>query len=283
MQNAEALDRVAAKCAEDLAADGVVYAEIRFAPELHIDRRASPSTRSSRPSSQASGRGLDRPEHHRACALLRHAHRPQPCRSPNSSVRRRDAGVCGFDTRAREAATRPRATSTRSSRDARGLPHHDPRRRGVRPALHLRRPCRSAAPNGSATASASSTTSTLGVDGASQLGRLACYVRDTAGPPRDVPVVERALRGGPSIAEHPIGPLTDLRFRVTVNTDNRLMSRRSLAEEFMELVDAFGWELGTSAGLTINAMKSAFLPFDQRLHLINRVIKPGFAMLGADG
>jgi adenosine deaminase len=70
---------------------------------------------------------------------------------------------------------------------------------------------------------------------------------------------------------------------VTVNTDNRLMSETSLSREFMLLGEAFGWDLDDVRWATINAMKSAFLPFDERLSLINRVIKPGFAMLGADG
>jgi adenosine deaminase len=86
-----------------------------------------------------------------------------------------------------------------------------------------------------------------------------------------------------SIAEHPFDQLARLRFRVTVNTDNRLMSQTTLSDEFMHLHEQLGWDLGDVRWATINAMKSAFLPFDQRLQLINRVIKPGFAMLGADG
>jgi adenosine deaminase len=61
------------------------------------------------------------------------------------------------------------------------------------------------------------------------------------------------------------------------------MSQTSLSEEFLHLGRAFGWDLGRVRWATINAMKSAFLPFDDRLRLINRVIKPGYAMLGADG
>jgi adenosine deaminase len=37
MQHHDAIERVAAECARDLADDGVVYAEVRFAPELHIE------------------------------------------------------------------------------------------------------------------------------------------------------------------------------------------------------------------------------------------------------
>src|SRR3546814_5412132 len=72
-----------------------------------------------------------------------------------------------------------------------------------------------------------------------------------------------------SIEEHPIGLLTALRFRVTVNTDNRLMSGTSMTREMSSLVDAFGYGLDDLQWFTINAMKSAFLPFDERLALIN--------------
>ena len=82
----------------------------------------------------------------------------------------------------------------------------------------------------------------------------------------------------PSIEEHPIGLLADLHFRVTVNTDNRLMSATSMSDEMVQLVDAFGFDLDRLEWLTINAMKSAFLPFEERLALIDDVIRPGFAV-----
>jgi adenosine deaminase len=68
---------------------------------------------------------------------------------------------------------------------------------------------------------------------------------------------------------------------VTVNTDNRLMSGTSMTREMSALVDAFGYGLDDLQWFTVNAMKSAFLPFDERLALINEVIKPGYAALRA--
>ncbi len=82
-----------------------------------------------------------------------------------------------------------------------------------------------------------------------------------------------------SIAAHPIGLLTRLRFRVTVNTDNRLMSGTTLTQEFAQLVEAFDYGWADLRWFTINAMKSAFLHFDERLTLIDDVLKPGFASL----
>ena len=81
------------------------------------------------------------------------------------------------------------------------------------------------------------------------------------------------------IGEHPIGLLHDLRFRVTVNTDNRLMSGTSMSREMALLVDAFEYDLQRLQWFTVNAMKSSFIPFDERLAMINDVIKPGYAKL----
>jgi adenosine deaminase len=84
-----------------------------------------------------------------------------------------------------------------------------------------------------------------------------------------------------SIATHPITPLKDLRFRVTINTDNRLMSGTSMTREMLLLVEEAGWTLADLRWATINAMKSAFIPFDERLAIIEHVVKPGYAALGA--
>jgi adenosine deaminase len=85
----------------------------------------------------------------------------------------------------------------------------------------------------------------------------------------------------PSFDAHPIDLLRRLRFRVTVNTDNRLMSAITLSDEFHRLVRSFGITLDEMEWLTLNAMKSAFWPFDGRLRIINELVKPGYARLRA--
>ena len=112
-----------------------------------------------------------------------------------------------------------------------------------------------------------------------QLGRLAAYVRDRRIPLELCPTSNVHSGAAQSIASHPIDLLRHLRFRVTVNTDNRLMSDVSLSSEFAALDAAFGLGLDEIEWLTLNAMKSAFLPFDERLAIITDVIKPGFAAL----
>ena len=160
MQTPEALTRVAAECAEDLAADGVVYAEVRFAPELHLDARAARWTRWSRPCWRASGGGSAGPRH----------------RGPGPAHRDADRGPVAGYRRAGRALPRPGRGRLRHRRGRGGLaadpppgqlrvraagklPRHHPRRRGASGCRRSGRRSSAAAPSGLATASVSSTTS----------------------------------------------------------------------------------------------------------------------------
>jgi adenosine deaminase len=118
-------------------------------------------------------------------------------------------------------------------------------------------------------------------DGSYELGRLAAYVRDRRVPLEMCPSSNIQTGAARSLAEHPIGLLTRLRFRVTVNTDNRLMSGCTMTREMMDLVSTFGYGWRELRWFTVNAMKSAFIGFDERLALIDDVIKPWYAEVGA--
>jgi adenosine deaminase len=111
---------------------------------------------------------------------------------------------------------------------------------------------------------------------------LASFVRDRRIPLEVCPTSNVHTGAAPSLAEHPIELLRQLRFRVTLNTDNRLMSGITLSSEFAACAEAFGWTLEDMEWLTLNAAKSSFYQFDQRLALINHVIKPGYAALRAE-
>jgi adenosine deaminase len=124
---------------------------------------------------------------------------------------------------------------------------------------------------------------TVDEDGNAHLGRLAAYVRDKRIPLEMCPTSNVQTGAASSIREHPIGLLRRLAFRVTVNTDNRLMSGVSMTSEMSALVDAFGYGWEDLRWLTVNAMKSSFLPFDERLAVIERTVKPGYAALAAGG
>jgi adenosine deaminase len=83
----------------------------------------------------------------------------------------------------------------------------------------------------------------------------------------------------PSLAEHPFKIFYQEKFRVTLNTDNRLMSDTSMTKEFEAARDTFGLTLDDFEKITINAMKSAFVPYDKRIDLIYSVIKPVYARI----
>jgi adenosine deaminase len=116
-------------------------------------------------------------------------------------------------------------------------------------------------------------------DGTAELGQLAEIVRDKRIPLEMCPSSNVQTGAVDSIAEHPFALLARLRFRVTVNTDNRLMSDTTMSQEMYRLVEAFGYGWTDLERFTINAMKSAFLHFDERLAIIDEVIKPRYAVL----
>ncbi|MEV4252654.1 adenosine deaminase [Spirillospora sp. NPDC049652] len=281
MQSVEALTRVAYECAEDLGRDGVVYAEVRFAPELH--------TRTGLSLEQVVEAVLDgfarggRDHGIRMGALVTAMrHQARSMEIAELAVRYRDQGVVGFDIAGAEAGYPPtrhldafeylqreNAHFTIHAGEGFGLPSiwqaiqwcgADRLGHGVRIIDDIE----------------------VDGDGLPKLGRLASYVRDKRIPLELCPTSNIQTGAAKSIAEHPIGLLRQLHFRVTVNTDNRLMSGTSVSEEFAKLVDAFGYGWDDLQWLTVNAMKSAFVSFPERLELINRVIKPGFAELKAE-
>jgi adenosine deaminase len=121
-----------------------------------------------------------------------------------------------------------------------------------------------------------------GPPGNEQLGPLAAYIRDTRIPLELCPTSNVNTGVVATIADHPIGMLRRLRFRVTVNTDHRLMSDTSMTNELAQLVDAFGWTIDDVEWVTINTLKSAFIAFPERLRIINGLIKPRYALLRAE-
>jgi adenosine deaminase len=108
---------------------------------------------------------------------------------------------------------------------------------------------------------------------------LASYVRDLRVPLEMCPTSNVNTGAAKSLADHPIKLLHDLRFRVTVNTDNRLMSGVSMSSEMAALSQTFGYGWADFEWFTLNGMKSGFAHFDERLAIINERIKPGYAAL----
>ena len=286
MQTHEALLRVARECAEDLAADGVVYAEVRFAPELHLSLGLSldevvgavlegfrlGEQRAAEQGSQIRVRTL--------LTAIRSAARSREI--AELVVRYRDQGVVGFDIAGAEAGFPP-SRHMNAFEYLRGESCHITIHAGEAfglPSIH------------EAVAFCGCERLGHGVrimddihvdaDGHARLGRLAAYVRDLRIPLELCPSSNIQTGAATSIGTHPIGLLTKLRFRVTVNTDNRLMSGTSMSREMALLSEGLGWGLREMQWVTVNALKSAFIPFDERLALIEKYVKPTYAQLMAE-
>ena len=279
MQTESALKRVAYECARDLAADGVVYAEVRFAPEQHLTRgleldQVVSAVLAGFAEGSADG-AADGTPIRVATLLTAMRHKARSMEIAELAVRYRDSGVVGFDIAGAEAGyppTRHLDAFEYLQRENFHFTIHAGEAFGLPSIWQAIQWC-------GADRLGHGVRIVDDVSGDRQLGRLAAYVRDKRIPLELCPSSNVQTGAAPSIAEHPIGLLRDLRFRVTVNTDNRLMSGTWMSREMALLVEAFGYGWSELQWFTVNAMKSAFIPFDERLVLINEVIKPAYAKL----
>ena len=278
MQTRGALARVARECAEDLAADGVVYAEVRYAPEQHLERGlgldevVEAVQEGFREGSERTGIRIGT-----LLTAMRTAARSLEI--ADLAVRWRDRGVVGFDIAGAEAGfppTRHLDAFEHVRRENFHLTIHAGEAFGIPSIWEALQLC-GAERLGHGVRIVDDIATLPG--GEATLGRVADLVRDRRVPLELCPTSNVHSGAAASIAEHPIGLLMDLKFRVTVNTDNRLMSATSLSQEFAQLVVEFeiGWD--RISRLTINAMKSAFIPFDERVGLLDAVIRPAYAEL----
>jgi adenosine deaminase len=286
MQTPDGIARVASECAQDLAADGIVYAEVRYAPELStqaglsLDEVMEAWLEGFEIGARAA-RAAGNPIVIRAIVTAMR----QFARSveiAELSVRFRDKGSVGFDIAGPEDGFPPSRHLdafqlihrenfhiTIHAGEAFGLP-------SIWEALQW---C-GAERLGHGVRIVDDITVTS--EGDVKMGRLAQFVRDNRVPLEMCPTSNVHTGAVGSIAEHPIDLLRRLRYRVTVNTDNRLMSGVSLSHEFSALAEAFDIGIDEMQWLSTNAMKSSFLAFDERLRLINGVIKPGYERLKAE-
>ena len=286
MQERDAIIRVAQECAEDLAADGVVYAEVRMAPELCTERgmtldEVQEAILEGYWRGEAAAAAAGRPIVMRSLVTaMRQAARSVEV--AELAVRFRDQGVVGFDIAGPEAGFRPTRHLDAFEYVRRENFHitiHAGESFGLPSIWEALQYC-GAERLGHGVRIVDDIT--VRDDGSVELGRLAAFVRDRRVPLEMCPTSNVHTAAAASIAEHPIDLLRRLRYRVTVNTDNRLMSGVTLSSEFEALDAAFGIGLGEMEWLTINALKSAFAPFDERLRLINEVVKPGYARLRSE-
>ncbi|MFM6973861.1 MAG: adenosine deaminase, partial [Agromyces sp.] len=246
MQTADNLQRIAREFVHDLIADGVVYAEIRWAPGLHLERGLSLSD-----AVEAVQRGIDEGiadgtesgttiRVGQLLCAMRQADRADEI--ADLAIRYRHHGVAGFDIAGPEAGFPvSRLASAFAKLDAAWMPRtiHAGEADGVdsiRGALH----------DGRALRLGHGVRITddieLVEDGGSvraSLGTLAEWVRDRGIALEICPTsnlqTNAFSRFGTELADHPFDMLYQLGFRVTVNTDNRLMSGTTLSREIAVL------------------------------------------------
>ena len=280
MQTRAALTRVARECAEDLAADGIVYAEVRYAPEQHLERGlALEEVVEAVQEGFAQGSRSTGIRIGTLLTAMRTAARSLEI--AELAVRWRDRGVVGFDIAGAEAGyppTRHLDAFDHLRRENFHLTIHAGEAFGIPSIWEALQLCGAERLGHGVRIVDDIETEARGEV---RLGRVAHLVRDRRVPLELCPTSNVHSGAAPSIEAHPIGLLMDLKFRVTVNTDNRLMSATSLSEEIAQLVDAFGIGWERIGRLTINAMKSAFLPFDERVAFLDDVIRPAYAALDA--
>ena len=291
MQTEAALFRVAAETVEDLAADGVVYAETRYAPEQHLRggltldqvvEAVNAGCREGELRAMAAGRPITvgslvtamrqntEPGHSLAIAKL--------------AVRHRDAGVAGFDIAGPELGFSP---------DLHAEAFKYLREEFFRFTIHA----------GEADGPSSIAAAILngadrlghgvriieditfgdGSEGGAEpvLGRIASYVRDKRITLEVCPSSNLQTGIAVKMADHPIAQLYALDFNVTVSCDNRLMSGTSMSREFELLVDSFDWDLSDLELVTLNGIDGGFLPHDLRDALADQIIN-GYIDLRGD-
>ena len=289
MQTPEQLHRVAKESVLDLAADGVVYAEQRYAPEQHTAKGLSLSD-----VVEAVQAGLDdgvaqaaAEGHHIRVGQLVTAMRQNDLWDEVAEVAlaNRDRGVVGFDLAGPEAGFPPdripsalqklREASfpvTLHAGEAAGLEsiaaalHRGGALRlghGVRIMDDIEVPVLPGATVDELAAGA-------------RLGRLAHWVRDNQVPLEVCPTSNTQTGAARSIAEHPITLLRHLGFAVTVNTDNRLQSGTSATREMHRLVTEAGWTLEDLRDGTLDAAGNTFIHFDERGDLVEQVGLPAY-------
>jgi adenosine deaminase len=285
MQRHEDIVRVARECVIDLARDCVIYAEVRGAPELFTEKGLTMSQvveatlegyRLGEAQAKSEGNNI------RVVSILcgmRQNKRSQEV--AELVIKFRDSGVAGFDIAGPEDGYPPSdqlstfeylrredAHFTIHAGEAYGLP-------SIWEAIQL---C-----GAERLGHGVHIMDDIDLRGPTpKLGRLASYIRDRRVPLELCPTSNLQTGAAKSIKDHPIGKLGKLRFRITVNTDNRLMSQTSMTKEMNQLVAAFEWSFLDLQRVTINALKSAFIPFDERLVIIEEDVKPAYAAIAAE-
>jgi adenosine deaminase len=296
MQTVEGLFRVAKEFVEDLADDGVVYGEVRWAPEQHLqkgltlDEAVEAVQEGLEAGVEAVGETGREIQVGQLITAMRHADRGQEI--AELAVRHRNKGAVGFDiagaedgflpSRFRDAFTylaQQNFPATVHAGEAAGLESIQSALVDGR-ALRLGHGVRIAEDITVEFDDDEDTEDTIGLV---TLGDLSSWVRDR-GIALEICPSSNLQTGaiaefGDGIESHPLDMLYQLGFNVTINTDNRLMSGVTLTDEFDLLVETFDYDLDDLLELTLNAAEASFLPLEEKEALVE-YINDAYANLG---
>ncbi len=275
MQTQESIKRIAAEAVEDLADDGVVYAEIRFAPSLNTRRGLTVTE-----VLEAAHDGFSTASRSRdiVIGVIVTAMRQgtDSAQIATTAVRSRHLGVVGFDLAGPEAGFPPTA-HVQACRIARegglGVTVHAGEGDGPHSIWQALNVC-AADRIGHGVRVADDTD----FDGGriTHPGSFASTVRD-----RQVPL-EVAVSSNihtatyPEVANHPLGALYRAGFNVSINTDNRLMSGVTLSDEYTLASSEFGFSVTDLRDVTVNAIEAGFLDYPTRRRIIDEVVIPRY-------
>jgi adenosine deaminase len=277
MQTPEALRRVAHEAVVDLGSDGVVLAELRYAPEQHLAGGLSlDQVVEAVQSGLQSGAEQSAADGHpvlvgQILCAMRQGDRSTEI--AELALAHRDRGVVGFDLAGPEAGFPPsRAAAAFELLRQADLPctvHAGEAAdvESIAGAVHVGSACR--------IGHGVQISAQVAADGT--LGRLAHWLRDRRIALELCPTSNLQTGAAGSIATHPISTLLRLGFAVTVNTDNRLQSGTSMSRELARLVDEAGWTLADVRDVTVAAARASFRHHDERERLVMDVILPAYA------
>jgi adenosine deaminase len=278
MQTEEAIERVAYEQAQDLSDDGVVYYETRFAPVFHTTKGLS---HQQIVSAVLKGMARGRQDFGIQSGLIICAMRNMnvSLEMAELAVDFRARGVVGFDLAGEEGGFPPKKHVDAFhyiQRENFNITIHAGEGFGKESIWQAIQYC-----GAHRIGHGTRLIDDIAISGgrAVKLGDLAQYVLDKR-IPLEICLISNVHTGAaPSLEQHPFKVLYQEKFRVTLNTDNRLMSDTSMTKEFAAAATTFGLTIGDFEKITINAMKSAFLPYGQRCDLIYNIIKPEYARI----
>ncbi|SED68166.1 adenosine deaminase [Ruania alba] len=284
MQTEEGLHRVAKEAVLDLAADGVVYAELRYAPVQHlqgglslqqvVDAVHAGIADGVAQAGEEEGRRI---EVGTLLSAMRQADNADEIAA--LTIANRDSGAVGFDIAGPEDGFPPsrQLTAFRTLREA-NIPAtaHAGEAAGVESVWEALQVCGALRLGHGVRIIEDIQVDREDDEIDATFGEVAAWVLDRQIPLEVCPCSNLQTGIAGTIAEHPVSTLRNLGFAVTINTDNRLMSGTSMSHEMQLLVDEAGWDLDDLEEVTLQAAWNAFAPFHVKQAIVTEQIIPGF-------